>query len=69
MTPKDDANAPKEFTDCAKLYSECRAPNEHPIGVNKKRKQSRNRTTTPTYSEETTNEIDPVTKYVQQRKK
>ena len=72
VTPKDNANSPKQFTDCAKLYSECRAPNEQPIGaVNKRKKpiKNKNKTSTQPLVEETTPEIDPVTQYVQQKRK
>jgi hypothetical protein len=69
VTPKSDPKAPKKFTDCAKLYSECIAPNEQSVAVHKKNKlKLKNQTTTPTYAEETTNEIDLVTKYVKERK-
>lgn len=71
VTPKNNESAPRQFTDCAKLYSECRAPNEHPVGVvsNKKRKNFKDRTQTVTPTvEETTPEIDIVTQYVQSRK-
>lgn len=70
--PKDATNAPKQFTDCQKLYSECRAPNEHPVGVIKRRKQlkDKNETTNETPVEDTTTpEVDDVvTKYVKLRK-
>lgn len=69
ITPKDDSSAPKQFTDCAKLYKECRAPHEQPIGVNMKRKQLKNKNQTGTPSvEETTSEADPVTQYVAQQR-
>lgn len=70
VTPKDGPDAPKQFVDCAKLYSECKAPNEHSVGVNKRRRvyRRKNQTTTPAYEEETTNEVDPITQYVQKKK-
>lgn len=68
VTPKSSSDSPKKFTDCARLYSECRAPNEHPIGLNKKKKYNKLKNQT-TVNDETTTEIDPVTQYVQQRKK
>jgi hypothetical protein len=69
VTPKNTNISPKKFTDCGKLYSECKAPNEHPIAVKKRRKQlkEKNETTTPAV-EETTLEVDVVTQYVKQRK-
>lgn len=71
VTPKNNESAPRQFTDCAKLYSECRAPNEHPIGVDSKKRRknfkNKNQTVTPTV-EETTQEVDLVTEYVQSRK-
>lgn len=76
ITPKDASKAPHTFTDCAKIYSECRAPNEQPLGVAKKKKLRKNKstTTTPSDIEETTietNEMlrDVVSQYVQQSKK
>lgn len=73
--PKDDPKSPKKFTDCAKLFSECRAPNEHPVGVNKKEAIKKNHfikkvhtvIVTPAEAEATT-EIDPVTEYVKKGK-
>lgn len=71
VTPKNNESAPRQFTDCAKLYKECRAPNEHPIGVDSKKRRknfkNKNPTVTPTV-EETTQEVDLVTEYVQSRK-
>lgn len=71
ITPKDSKNAPKKFTDCQKLFSECRAPNEHPIGIKKRRKplKEENETTYETPVEDTTTpDVDIVTQYVKQRK-
>lgn len=69
VTPKDGDNAPKKFTDCAKLYTECRAPNEQPTGVIKKKQlRRRNQTVTPSTIDETTVESDLVTQYVQQQR-
>lgn len=69
VTPKNAKSSPKKFADCGKLYSECKAPNEQPIGLKKRRKQlkDKNVTTTPAV-EETTLEVDIVTEYVKQRK-
>ncbi|CRK90975.1 CLUMA_CG004664, isoform A [Clunio marinus] len=63
VTSKEGPQAPKKFTDCAKLYTECRAPNETSTGIiRKRRKQIRrqkNSTTTESNSvEETTTEVN-----------
>lgn len=69
VTPKDNTDAPRKFTDCAKLYSECKAPNEQPIGVVKKKQLKRKyQTVTPSKVDETTLEADLVTQYVQQQR-
>lgn len=69
ITPRDATEAPRKFTDCARLYSECRAPNEQPIGVNKKEVRRKYQTVTPSTNDETTIEVDLVTQYVQQQRK
>jgi hypothetical protein len=73
LTAKDAKDAPKQFTDCQKLYSECKAPNEHSVGVKKRRKplKEKNETTNETPIEDTTTpevEVDVVTQYVKKRK-
>lgn len=69
VVSKDDPKAPKKFTDCAKLFSECRAPNEHSVGVKKMFAKKKNQTVIVTPAEaEVTTEIDPVTKYVKKGK-
>jgi hypothetical protein len=73
-SPKEGPKAPKKFTDCARIYSKCIAPNEHPIGLKKKRKSAlKVKNETESINEsineiDATTEIDPVTQYVKQRK-